>query len=94
MIIALDYDGTASTDMVMWLQFVQLAQQRGHEVHVVTMRYPHEHCEDLALLETATGNPICYTGREAKRKFVAKRDIDVAIWIDDNPHWILVDAAA
>lgn len=78
--IALDYDNTYTLDPAFWDDFIAAAQQRGHKVQIVSMRYPHENIE-------APPAPVVYTSRKAKSG-VASADV----WIDDSPQWIYQDA--
>lgn len=82
--IALDYDGTFTSDTRLWRAFIDLAKAYGHEVVCVTMR--REHFEPV---DASIGIPVIYTNRKAK-----KAAYQADIWIDDSPHWILQDAAA
>ncbi len=86
--IALDYDGTYTADPELWLNFVKIAQSRGHKVVCVTMRYQHEIEAadfDPRLKELVTVFP---TGREAKKKHMRMKGWNIDIWIDDVPEWI------
>ena len=80
MLIALDYDKTYTADPALWNDFVQLAQNRGHTVKIVTMRTP---------VETIVNAPIqvVYTSRKAKSSV-----INADIWIDDSPQWVYQDS--
>jgi hypothetical protein len=89
--IGLDYDGTVSEDINLWLMFVRLARASGHKVYVVTMRYesevndpnfPNRAIPDHFLKEV---DGIICTGRQAKRKVTESLGIRINIWIDDNP---------
>lgn len=67
-------------------------QQNGHNVYCVTMRYTKE----AAPIREAIGNKvdgIFCTGRKAKRQFMYARGIRIDVWIDDEPGWIINDAA-
>lgn len=90
--IALDYDGTYTADPELWQEFVRYARSRGHEVYVVTMRYPHE-CEDVERQLSGKVSGIIYTGRKGKLRHTSFMDKPIDIWIDDMPHFILEDAA-
>jgi hypothetical protein len=79
--IALDYDKTYTADPALWDGFISLANERGHQVCIVTMRYP-----DTETIESPPA-PVVYTRRTAKCKL---HQADV--WIDDNPAWIYQDA--
>jgi len=80
MLIALDYDKTYTADPMLWDDFVQLAQTRGHKVKIVTMRRPDEAVSNVPV-------DVVYTSRKAKASIV-KADI----WIDDSPNWIYQDS--
>ena len=82
MIISLDYDETITKDVGLWSQFVRTARTRGHTVHIVTMRYPHEPvAHDF-------GCRVFYTSRQLKKPFMYRQDIHVDVWIDDSPDMI------
>ncbi len=88
MLIALDYDGTYTADPALWEAFIRSARQRMHEVHLVTRR--HE-SEPVRLGEQV--DRVHYTDRKAKLQYMAAKGIDVQIWIDDQPRFILVSAS-
>lgn len=78
--IALDYDNTFTCDPDMWLGFIRAAKSRGHEVKIVTMRYPSEPVE-------VTDAEVVYTSRKAKAAYYP-----ADVWIDDCPTFIFRDA--
>ena len=84
--IALDYDGTYAEDPELWDLFIEQADERGHEVTIVTMRdglvRPIEHevrCD------------VIYTNLNGKLDYCEALGIDFDIWIDDHPEWVLND---
>jgi hypothetical protein len=91
--IALDYDGTFTSDRSLWLRFIGHAQNSGHTVYVVTMRFPSE-CEELdfQILRRA-GCLVEPTSRKAKRPHCEREGIDIHIWIDDYPQAVDLDAS-
>lgn len=91
--IALDYDSTYTVDPSMWDEFIALAQRMGHNVYVVTMRYDtaHESRPVREALESQVEG-IFFTGRKGKRSFMYERGININIWIDDQPDFIIMDA--
>lgn len=89
--IALDYDGTYTADPRLWFAFVKLAQTLGHTVLCVTMRSKEEARDMDPELIVEVSQLIC-TNRKAKKPFVEDLGINIDIWIDDNPEWILHDA--
>lgn len=80
--IALDFDGTFTLAPPFWSQFIRQAQDEGHEVICVTMRYPAESIEMPHQIE------VIYTSRMAKAKFMEMAGRTIDVWIDDKPHWI------
>jgi hypothetical protein len=87
LIIALDYDGTYTADPGLWDGFIRAARKSMHEVHLVTMR--HE-SEPVRIGEAV--DRVHYTDRKAKMAFMANKGINVQIWIDDQPRFILLSA--
>lgn len=93
MIIALDWDGTITQDIMAWTEFVINMTKRSHEVIIVTMRYPSEQ-ENIK--ETTIGIlcKVYYTSRRAKAEFLSTLDIFPDVWIDDNPNAVYQNAKA
>lgn len=88
--IALDFDETITKDPEFWLAFVLDAEERGHQVLIVTARdeyrdginwgmvgWPHEPC------------PVIWCDGVPKRLVMARHRITIDVWIDDNPYGIL-----
>lgn len=88
---ALDYDGTYTRDPDLWLEFIRIAQARGHEVLIATMR-TFEETQDMCERLTELVHQIVPTSRSAKQPFLAAYGIKPHIWIDDQPHFLLLDA--
>ncbi len=80
MLIALDYDGTYTADPMLWDRFIADAQRCGHEVKIVTMRFPSETIDEPPV-------EVVYTSRKAKYGAIPAN-----IYIDDSPHWLFQDA--
>lgn len=91
LVIALDYDGTYSADPGLWLEFIKIAQKRGHEVLIATMRTDAE-LDDMCETLQDRVNRIIPTHRNAKKPFLEGFGIKPDIWIDDYPHFIILDA--
>lgn len=89
--LALDYDDTYTRDMQVWDNFITLLKQKGHNVYCVTMRYPEEGFDVVENLHGKVDG-IYFTGRLAKQPFMFKMGISIDVWVDDNPHFILLDA--
>lgn len=84
--IALDWDDTYSLDPEFWNLFIAMAEMRGHEILIVTMRYEQEPVPYPKL------NNVYYTSRRAKRPFMANQGIHIDVWIDDRPDFVNNDA--
>lgn len=78
--IALDYDDTYTADPELWDAFINLAIERGHDVTVVTKRFPEREIEGITI-------PIIYT---SKTKKIDKMPAGT-IWIDDQPLGIILN---
>ncbi len=96
-VIALDYDNTYSLDPQMWNEIIDTMQRAGHRVICVTMRYGKEsrfasECKPVYEALANRVDDIYCTGRKAKRTFLYERGINVNVWIDDSPHFVLYDA--
>lgn len=91
-VIALDYDGTANTNIPFWTMFAQTATAQGYDVYIVTMRSAEEAMDIEPCLADAVKAVVC-TNRKAKFDFCREAGITVDIWIDDRPQAIFLDAA-
>ena len=89
--ISLDYDGTANQDEVAFKELAKLLRRFGHNVYIVTMRFPSE---ITAWKDEWSNhvNAIFATARMAKREFMQARGINIDIWIDDIPETISAHA--
>jgi hydroxymethylpyrimidine pyrophosphatase-like HAD family hydrolase len=94
-LIAIDYDGTYTDDPEAWNKVIQVLQAAGHEVICVTMRYGKSQAKLWRSAETILdleGVMIYYTGRKAKKPWCEEQGLNVDIWIDDNPFWVVSDS--
>ena len=87
MLIALDYDGTYTEDPIFWNLFIKNSIYHDHEVICVTMRYDN----DAERIKDFPGN-IIYTGRTAKQNYTLQHNINIDVWIDDSPQWIVYNS--
>jgi len=81
MLIALDYDGTYTEDPVLWDLFISTAKERGHDVKILTMRYPYEPIHMIIDID------VIYTSRKAKYNFIPAN-----IYIDNEPGRLFQDS--
>ncbi len=84
MLIALDYDDTYTQDPPLWRNFIRMVERAGHEIVCVTMRFPTSPVEMPI--------KVYYTSWRAKQPFMKAAGLDVDVWIDDSPHWVIMDA--
>lgn len=92
MVVSLDYDDTYTRDPQAWNEFIDLMQRNGHNVYCVTMRAPAEGRAVKEALENRVDG-IFFTSRRAKRDFMNSRGINVDVWVDDSPAFVLMNAA-
>lgn len=85
--IALDWDETVTKDPLMWIEFIKMVQDHGHEVMIVTFRDPG------LPVEFDPGIHVYYTSYKAKRRYMKDQGIDIDVWIDDSPECITGDSS-
>ncbi len=90
--IGLDYDGTITEDPDAWLEFCQIMVRSGHNIWIVTMRYPSEG-QDIDDRFYQVVKNVVYTNRQPKRAACQARGIDIHVWIDDNPEAVTMSAS-
>lgn len=90
-LICIDYDGTYTEAPEVFDIFIKALKNRGYRVIICTMRYAEETDEDLIYLLTLV-DKIYFSGRKAKKPYLASLGIYPQIWIDDMPEFILGDA--
>jgi hypothetical protein len=91
MVLSLDFDDTYTRDPDLWDAFVAAARKRGHTVYCITMRYKKEGADVIKLLKDKVDG-IFFTERRNKHDFMFEQNINVNVWIDDMPWFILHDA--
>jgi len=90
--ISLDFDETYTRDPILWLQFIKAATDRGHKVYCVTMRTPEEGAEVIHELSRFV-EKIIFTSRKAKKDFCYyEHNINIDVWIDDMPLFVVKSA--
>lgn len=91
-LIAIDYDHTFTTDIVLWLMIYRMLTRRGHDVLIATMRHEHEK-KSMDARVVAAVPQIIFTGRRAKKYALAALGIHPDIWVDDTPEFLFINAA-
>lgn len=66
-------------------------QRAGHTVYCVTMRAAVENRQVVEALQNRVDGIFC-TDRKAKQKYMFDCGINIDVWIDDKPGWIITDA--
>lgn len=82
--IALDYDHTFTKDPIFWQKFIDTTILADHNIWIVTSR-----SEDLPIEHNVKNvDGVIYCNFFAKRMVTLEHNIDIDIWIDDDPRWI------
>lgn len=91
--IAIDYDETYTCDREAWNKVIEIFRERGHNVYIVTMR-SLDSWESTEVMHDLDGkvDGIFFTGRKAKKNFMYDLGININVWCDDNPFFVLHDA--
>lgn len=89
-VVALDYDGTASLDVIAWRRICTTLRDRGFDVMIVTMRMAH-HLDEVERDFGEYVSRIIHTSHRAKLPFVRALGINPSIWIDDCPHFVYLN---
>lgn len=79
--IAIDHDGTFTTNPGMWTSIIGVFRDNGFDVICITSRFPNVPIVGMPV-------PVYYTCGQDKWEFAAERGIEVNIWIDDIPFTI------
>ncbi len=92
--ISIDYDETYTCDPEAWDSVIKVLKGCGHTVYCVTMRHSDLH-ESLEVMANLNGkvDAIFFTGRKGKKDFMYEQGININVWIDDMPLFVLKDAA-
>src|SRR5689334_18541185 len=79
--VAIDHDGTFTTDPTTWTKIIELLKSAGFEVICITSRFPNCPLPPLPI-------PVHYACGEHKWSYAHRHGIKVDIWIDDVPYQI------
>lgn len=88
----LDYDGTISEHIPMWMNFIDLMRANHIIPIIITMRFNDEKRPDVR-----DDIPIIYTGRLNKVNrinYLAESRAAIDVWVDDSPHFLTQNAYA
>ena len=87
--IAIDFDGTYSSDPVLFLTFAVLAVSRFHDVRIVTARKDDAKNSDIKKAAKKCGLKVIFTGGKKKIAHCKKIGWEPNVWIDNNPKAIV-----
>lgn len=79
--IALDFDGTFTTNPGMWLKVIKTFQDANVDVICITSRFPNVPVTGIPV-------PVYYACGQQKADFAHERGLEVDVWIDDMPSCI------
>lgn len=82
--IALDWDQTYTRDPAAWQAFIILFRSHGHRIWIVTAR--SERTPVGPIPSHVEG--VIYCDMEAKKSVTDRHDIEIHVWIDDEPIFI------
>lgn len=91
MLISLDFDETFTRTPFFWRDFYRMCNSNNVDLICVTYR---PEC-DIEFVRTMldihdVDIPIFCTGGSAKQEFMEKKNINVDIWVDDDPSTIIM----
>lgn len=78
--IALDYDGTITSDPLFWSEFIKLSKKHGHLIKIVTFRNDIAENSDLEAFALDNNLEVIYTNKQQKQNVY-----NAHVWIDDMP---------
>lgn len=79
--VAIDFDGTYSSNPAMWQSIVDILKANQVDVVCITARFPNVPLPPMPV-------PVYYTCGQMKWEFAQEKGIPVDIWIDDIPECI------
>lgn len=88
--IAFDFDETITLDEMTFINAMNLFQQCGWRVLVVTFRHPNCDPHELAWFKN-NGFEVFFTSQTAKREFMKEQGIEIDVWVDDTPESVIMN---
>ena len=79
--VAIDHDGTFTTNPQVWTAIINMLCENGFDVICITSRFPNVPIVGMPV-------PVYYSCGQAKWEFATERGLEVNIWIDDIPFTI------
>ena len=91
--VALDYHNTYSADPKFWDTFIYMCWMRKWDVYCVSHTTDDKEKEDLfdSIGKVIGKKNVILTEGQAKQPYCEKHNIDIDIWIDNNPLHIIED---
>lgn len=82
--VAIDYDDTFTSCPETWSKVVGVLREAGARVMCVSFRKPTATITDFP-------GEVFYTSGQKKAEYMHDQQIEVHVWIDDQPHLIGID---
>lgn len=79
--VCIDYDGTFTTMPGVWKTIAEMLRANGANVFCITSRFPNVPVNDFP-------GEVHYACGQPKWEFAHEHDIQVDIWIDDQPQTV------
>jgi len=91
--VALDYHNTYSADPKFWDTFIYMCWMRKWDVYCVSHTTDDKEKKDLfdSIGKVIGKKNVILTEGQAKQPYCEKHNIDIDIWIDNNPLHIIED---
>lgn len=89
--IALDWDDTFTADPEGFKAIIRCFQSLGHTVTIVTLRDELDLDERMSELKDKYEVDIIFCAGQSKERVVRELGLQMNIWIDDNPRYIVND---
>ncbi|AUR90169.1 HAD-like domain protein [Vibrio phage 1.139.A._10N.261.48.C6] len=91
----IDFDDTITSDTRLWAIIIKEMIKHGHKVSIITYRSPESQSSnidiDQFLRRVPYGVTAYYTDRKSKYGYALKHELNIDIWIDDQPFFVCYD---
>jgi hypothetical protein len=84
MVIGIDFDGTFTSDPVMFREIVRVMRAFGHTPIMVTQRCI-EHAAEIRAIVQIPDLHIVYASGQSKESAAQLAGFTIQFWVDDNP---------
>ncbi|AUR81815.1 HAD-like domain protein [Vibrio phage 1.015.O._10N.222.51.E5] len=89
----IDFDDTITADPKLWRDLIVTMLKHGHKVSIITYRSETGNNMDIIqfLRRVPYGVTAYYTDRKSKYGYALKHELNIDIWIDDQPFFVCYD---